>query len=75
MSQKSGHSLIGYLQLRASQNVLRKAVIKVSIGGSQLKAHLGRTHSEPTAVATGRPLVITGYWLEISVPCHVGLSP
>ena len=75
MSQKSGHSLIGYLQLRVSQNIPHKAVIKVSTGCSQLKAHLGRTHSEPTPVATGRPLVITGYWLEISVPCHVGLSP
>ena len=41
MSHKAGPGLTGYLQLRVSQNVSHKAVIKVSTGISHLKAHLG----------------------------------
>lgn len=49
----------GSPQLRVSQ-----AIIKVSAG----------VQSSRSLIAVGKPQVLTGYWLEASVPCHMGNS-
>lgn len=43
-------------------------------GCSHLKAQLGEDLLPSSFVTIGRPQVLAGCWLEMSVLCHVGLS-
>lgn len=69
MGQVSGHGLTQFLWFRVSH----RTTIKVSARGelSQGSTEAGFA-SELIQVPVGIPQVLTGSWLEIPVPCHIG---
>lgn len=68
VGQKSRNSLAVTLAQAPSW-----AAIKVLAGAAvMLKCDWGNIHVQLTHVAVGRPRVLTGSWLEKSLPCHVG---
>lgn len=62
-------------QLGASiAEFLRWLQSRCQLGCGQLQAHLGRIYSKFTHLIVVRPQVLTGCWLETSIPKHVGPS-